>query len=373
MWALGVIATFALMFLALNYGNAIRWQIRAQNAADSAAAGVVGIQAERWNVMTAALYSSGVEEYRIRRLLDSLLLTINQTGGCQGSLDPHNALYSAVTPGTCNRLYNDLRLAYLRAVNRYSRDITDLNNVAALSTFTGFKSDAASLLQTYQTCAVAPHQGPSPAPTPSHAATPAPAASANPTCGDSSFKYTFAPYGARQTTGVAGMEQQTGLNSVVADAQQWKIDYGAADALENPETLAPVAVDIVTCALVPAIIPNFGPIHFQPYYALGRAAAANVMIEQDWLQPGAVLDPQRGPKTLFQPDEPNTPAVAPTPAYNWYDVSFGGEQTTAYVLYGVFAALIVNDQFDARVGWWGAVPIRPFGAPVVLTGSQGAC
>jgi hypothetical protein len=370
MWALGIIATFALMFLALNYGNAIRWQIRAQNAADSAASGVVGIQAERFNVMTASLYTAGVEEYRIRRLLDSLMLTIDQSGGCTGSLYPtQGTLFYGVGNGTCNRVYNDLRIAYLRAVNRYSQDLADLNNVTSLSTFTGFKSDATSLLQTYQACAAAAAAAPTPAPS----ATPRPVASTSPTCGDTSFKYTFAPYGPQQTTGVAGMQQETGLNNVVADAQEWQIDYGAHDAYPNNELFAPAQADIVTCAIVPPIIPNFGPIHFAPYYAVGRAAAANVMVEEDWLQPGAVLDNQRGALSYFQNDEPNTPALSPVPAYNWYDTNFGGEQTTAYVNYGVFAAIILNDQFDARVGWWGAIPIRPFGGTVVLTGPSGAC
>jgi type II secretory pathway pseudopilin PulG len=372
MWALGIIATFALMFLALNYGNAIRWQIRAQNAADSAANGVVAIQAERFNVMTATLYASGVEEYRIRRLLDSLLLTIDQSGGCTGSLYPANAAFWSVANGTCNRVYSDLRIAYIRAVNRYSKDLADLNNVTTLNTFTNFKSDAASLLQTYQTCAAAAAAAPTPLPS----ATPRPTASTSPTCGDTSFKYSFAPYGPQQTTGVAGMQQETGLNSVIADAQEWAIDYAANDANENAELFAPVQADIVTCAIVPPILANFGPIHFAPYYAVGRAAAANVMVEEDWLQPGAVLDTQRGLASFFQNDEPNTPALVPSPApgtYNGYDTNFGGEQTTAYVNYGVFGATILNDQFDARVGWWGPIPIRPFGGTVVLTGSPGAC
>ncbi len=368
MWAFGIIAAFSLMVLGLNYGNAVRMQIRAQNAADSAAAGIVGIQAERFNVMTASLYAAGVEEYRIRRLLDSLLLTIDQSGGCVGSLDPSNVLYGSVAYGSCGRVYSDLRIAYMRAVNRYSQDLADLNNETALGTFPNFQSDATSLLQTFQTCAAAAKALPSPSPS----ATPAAAATQSPICGDIAFKYTFAPKGATQPNGVAGIAEQTGLNNVVADAQQWRIDYGAGDAQENASVLAPVQVDIVTCALVPAVIPNFGPVRFAPYYAVGRAAAANVMVEQDWLQPGAVVDPIHGAGAAFQPDEPTT-LSSPSALYNWYDVNFGGEQTTAYVNYGVFGATILSDQFDARVGWWGAVPIRPFGGTVVLSGTTGAC
>ena len=371
MWALGIITTFALMFLALNYGNAIRWQIRAQNAADAAANAVVSIQSQRWNVMTATLYAASVEEYRSRRLLDSLLLTIDQSGGCKGSLYPSlvtgfpDPLYTSVSFGSCNRVYTDLRVAYLRSVNRYGNDISDLNSVAALSTYTGFTSDAASLLRTLQACSTVAAASPAPSATP--AATPAPGASASPTCGDTSFKYSFAP---------SGIVQQTNLNNVTQDAQQWQIAYSASasPAVINAELFAPIKVDIVTCAIVPAILPNFGPMHFKPYYAVGRAAAANVMVEQDWLQPGSIADPQRSGTALFQPTEDITaPLPTPAPAYNWYDVNFGGEQNTAYVNSGAFGFQFLNDDFEAQVGWWGGIPIRPFGGNVALTGSQGAC
>ena len=372
MWALGIITTFALMFLALNYGNAIRWQIRAQNAADSAANAVISIQAQRWNVMTATLYAASVEEYRTRRLLDSLLLTIDLSGGCRGTLYPNidnvpnpNPLYSSLTFGSCNSVYRDIRVAYLRSVNRYGNDVNDLNSVAALSTYTGFTNDATSLLTTLQACSTSVSS--SPAPTASPVATPAPTATVGPTCGDTSFKYTFAP---------GGIAQQTNLNNVTQDAQQWQIAYAAAAAPAsiNAELFAPVKVDIVTCAIVPAILPNLGPMHFKPYYAIGRAAAANVMVEQDWLQPGTIVDTQRSTTALFQPTEPITaPFPSPTPVYNWYDVNYGGEQNTAYVNSGAFGFQFLNDDFEAQVGWWGGIPIRPFGGNVALTGSQGAC
>ena len=72
----------ALMFGALNYGNTLRWNIRAQSAADSAAQGLLTIQTQRWNAMNEALYAANVEEFRLRSILNSLLLSMNDSGPC---------------------------------------------------------------------------------------------------------------------------------------------------------------------------------------------------------------------------------------------------------------------------------------------------
>jgi hypothetical protein len=82
LWIVAILTTFAFTFLSLNYGNQIRMQIRAQNAADAAAQALLAIQTERWNMMTAMLYASSVEEYRIRHILDGILLAENGAGGC---------------------------------------------------------------------------------------------------------------------------------------------------------------------------------------------------------------------------------------------------------------------------------------------------
>lgn len=379
MWIVGVIATFSLMLMALNYGNAIRWQIRAQNAADSAAAAVVSIQAERWNMLMEMVYATGVEEYRTRRLLDGLLLATNGSGGCAASFDPTKATFSSVTEGTCNRTYIDLHDQFMRSVNRYSTDVRYVNDIANLATFPKFQQDATALMNTLQSpsCNTA-----TPSPSATGGASPAPTATPGPvtnmpTCGDVAFKYAFSPVN-YPVNGYAGMELRTGLNNVAADAQIVQFQYGSQSAAENANLFAPVRVDLTTCKLVPPIIPSFGPFHFASYYAIGRAAATDVMTEQDWLQPGSVIDHLRpGGDALFQPDEDNnTQANALGPLggngypsanaslYDWYDVNFGGETATAYVNAGVFSIPVYTDQFDARTGWWGAVPIKPFGKTV---------
>ena len=345
MWIAGVLTTFTLMFLALNYGNAIRWQIRAQNAADSAAQGIASIQAQRWNIMTATLYGANVEEYRLRRTLDAMLLNIDQSGGCTQAYNQYN--YDDLTLGSCNRNYIDLRDAYLRAVKRYGADVELLNNVSTLNTYTNWQGDAASLLARYAQTGVCNASD----------ATQAPGGSkiANPTGGDCGFKYTLNAF-----------DRRLGLLAVEQDAQGFllpglgRTGTIAAD-LENKELFAPVEVDVVTCATVPPIIPNFGPIHFASYKAIGRAAATNVMVEEDWMQPGAVVDPQRSGSQYFQPKETYTTPSAGSATYDWYNIDYGGNTGTAYANYGVFYEPLNHQELDVRMGWWGAVPIRPFG------------
>src|SRR5512146_2329914 len=48
-WAIGTMASLALLFFLANYVNAVSWQMRAQNAADSAASAMLSIQANVFN------------------------------------------------------------------------------------------------------------------------------------------------------------------------------------------------------------------------------------------------------------------------------------------------------------------------------------
>ena len=43
-WVIGVLITLSLAFFLANYVNMVAWQIRAQNAADSAASGALSVQ-----------------------------------------------------------------------------------------------------------------------------------------------------------------------------------------------------------------------------------------------------------------------------------------------------------------------------------------
>lgn len=375
MWAMGTITTLVLTFLALNYANAVRYQIRAQNAADSAAQAVVAIQAERWNLMSEMLYASNIEEYRMRRVLDAMLLTVNYSGGCSSRTgyigdDPYQYELAFNYPreptksnpyltwpffahfndeGTCNRAYTDLHNQFTRSFNRYTADIKFLNDVTALSTYGNWRKDADSLLVSLATNC----NGPSENAKTLHAAG-----------GDCAFKYTMP--GAGYRTGLLAVDEDA--QKILVPGQTSRSGVYPNDS-ENKDLFAPVKVDIVTCRIVPPIIPSFGPFVLKPTYAIGRAAATNVQIEQDWFDPGSLDDPLRGPSQVFQGAEHYAQSSGDdtnsgNKAYDWYDVDYGGNPTTAYPGFGVFAAPVTTDELSARFGWWNAIPLTPFAGPV---------
>ena len=71
-WALGIAAALVLAFAALQYGEVLRWQVRAQNAADAAATAALSVQTQTWNQQLALVYAAAVEEWRIRNLLTGM-------------------------------------------------------------------------------------------------------------------------------------------------------------------------------------------------------------------------------------------------------------------------------------------------------------
>ena len=107
-WVIGVLIALSAMFFLSNYVNAVVWQIRAQNAADSAASTSLSITANLWNEETTILYSAALDEYRIRYLNQALLNTIEGVG-CNAA--------------TCSSDYATLRSELSNAVGGYDADI----------------------------------------------------------------------------------------------------------------------------------------------------------------------------------------------------------------------------------------------------------
>jgi|GEM_PF-1043736 len=366
-WIGGILTSFMLMFFGLNYANAIRWQIRAQNAADAAAQGVLAIQTERWNLMLQTLYATNVEEYRARQLLNGLLLSINDSGGCHvntANLAAHNETFNN---GDCSETYTTLNVAFQKSVARYTTDVQLLNDITVPATNTHWASDASALLTHMQdssrcnTDRVTLAQY-----------------NIDPSGGDCAFKYT-----------IAGIQYRTGLEAVQMDAYVNLVpglgrtadpnnpyEPGGNDT-ENTDLFDPAQIDIVTCAKVQPLVAGIGPFKAQPYYAVGRAAAQAVQVEQDWFEPGSLDDPVRqsgANQVAFQPHEIYNgvgadPVASPVPTpNNFYDVDYGGNYAVASSYNGVpyFAESFNDNEMSARLGWWNAIPMKPFATNVTL-------
>ncbi len=351
LWITAILTTFALMFMIVNYGNTLRWQMRAQNAADAAAQGLVAIQTQRFNEMTALLYASNIEEFRLRSLLDGMLNSLNGAGGCSGAPTPKATGQATFTTGTgtCDQVFSNLMPAYEESTVRYSNDITQLNNVTALATAGNWELDmqslithldSATLCNTSTTTTVINDRG------------------------DCQFQYTLNGYATR-----------SGLNAVTADAYtfflptQGMVPPNNAET-ENPNLFRPGMVDVVVCAKVPPLIPLFGALNAKTHYVIGRAGATAVQSGGEWIQPGDIFDPVRGTgaNILFQPPETYTSADATPPMYDWYGVLYGG---TNWGISGftdpniptrtdyAYSSNATVNELDVMTAWWTSIPYDP--------------
>jgi hypothetical protein len=392
LWIAGSIAALALAFLTLNYANSVRFQIRAQNAADSAASAVVAIQSDQWNEMTALLYADDVEEFRFRRLLDGMLLAIHRSGGCNpggyktptpnssgvpttvASAQPQS--WYSTAEGTCNRTYIDLRDNLIRSNNRYQTNENLLNDIATQATFSNFQTNASAMLSSLQANCNSD----------SSTLTNAIGGDCGNGNGSNSIKYSFAP--ASTSTGYGGMSgnaiaYRTGLGPVELDAANYFIPgLGGVSQkhgldTENMSIAAPVAVDVVACEKITPLIPSFGPFQQNTYYAIGRAAATDAMVNQEWLEPevstlAATQSVPLQPAENFTSPNPDTAQTqsygnSKETGYDWYSVDYSGNNYTASgpgVTPPTFTATLQYNELSAYFGWWAPVPILPFGGAV---------
>jgi hypothetical protein len=115
--------TMSLVFFVYNYANTIRYQIRAQNAADSAATAAVAGDAARLNSVQTLLMALNVQEFKVRTIVAAVPQLL--TGGdanCSGA----GLLNVACT--------NDL----LAAVGNAQTEVSNLASVATeLNQFQG--------------------------------------------------------------------------------------------------------------------------------------------------------------------------------------------------------------------------------------------
>jgi hypothetical protein len=319
-WTFAVLTALTLMFFSLNYANMIRWQVRAQNAADSVATAALSVQATQWNKMMTILYSADIEEWRIRHLIEGMYVAQNFSGGCA----PGTGV------GSCLRIYNALQKQYYKAVNRYTTDVQMMQTVASPGAASQ-AADAMAIIQKGKASCL----------------------SATPVV-DCSFTYHLINYSPRATTMQAGK-----------DAFYMKI--GPYTSPQNTVPVAdwePAQIEIAACATVQPIV-KFAFLGIAPRAStiIGRAAATNALEVAEWLAPGITTNPVTG--TFFQTEEnydtlDDTFAAAQTPR-DWYETDFPNINFTAYPNQSLpgYSGRAGAD-FEIRPTWWATIPLAPY-------------
>ena len=107
LWVLGVTAMLALLFFTANYANMVRWHMRAQNAADSAASAGIATDATAVNQVNVLVYAATIDEIRMRYLLQAMVNTVYDPGACSGT-------------SACDAVLAKLSSAYSTASSNYS-------------------------------------------------------------------------------------------------------------------------------------------------------------------------------------------------------------------------------------------------------------
>ena len=117
-WTLAIAATLTLLFFMTNYASSVRWQIRAQNAADSAAAAGIATDANMYNETTTLQLAAAIQETRMRYTLQAIVNTVNHPAGCGSA---------------CDADYTKLVAAYATAASRYATVTASLDKSLPLT------------------------------------------------------------------------------------------------------------------------------------------------------------------------------------------------------------------------------------------------
>jgi hypothetical protein len=325
-WAFGILTVLTLVAFSLSYGSMIQWQIRAQNAADSAARGVLSIQATQWNEMESTLQAAAVEEYRIRSITQGLLMAIHGDGGCDASVSTGSA--------SCEVIYENLRAQYLNSVSRYTSDVTLLHRIMR-PTFDDQVSAVKTSLALYQqNCGQ--NNG-----------------------GDCGFNYTLV---------VARPRVDQFLEDVYADCCSFVVGGGLPANPALSRNFTPMEIEVVACANVQSPFPAFLSFKAPTYTAIGRAAATTIMATQEFIYPGTIINPRTNQpfQAVEYPDSATNQAIFGAPNNDfWYRVDYGGNPATSDGKAG-FIYVPGSDGLLTADGWWSSIAINPFAGKLNL-------
>jgi hypothetical protein len=332
-WALAVLTSLSLIFFSLNYANTLHWQIRAQNAADAAATANLAFQSLEFNKTTALLYAADVEEWRMRHLIHAMLddaqfhyIAPNTYGGNGGCSFPVTSGLGG-TAGTCYPIYTALRVQYLKAVARYTNDIQMLQGIASVTLAQRAYDVQWNVHLSGTNCGYAV---------------------------DCSFSYYMIDYSSR--TPAQGVGKDAGY-----------VQMGGMGQASTPNPIwYPARIEIATCKTVQPIVHfNLFGLSPQPFTVIGRAAATNVPVNEEWLAPGVDVSAALGApfQTLedYDPTDDNFPASTWSPR-PWYDTTYQAQPYNANpsqpsIPY-TFSSF--TDDFEVLASWWAAIPIAPY-------------
>ncbi len=348
-WAFGLLTSLMLTLMIFDYANALRWQIRAQNAADAVAQSLVSVQSQHYDKMLMQLHAAAVEEWRIRKTMTALLSVMQGTGGC--GTGAHQAGTS------CDLVYNSLRANYIADVARYSQDV---QNMAALTEYTSSEqqTDMEQIAKGYNQTNCS---------------------GSGATQADCALTYTVASPAPRCSA-------QGALSGVTNDT--YGDEVGGSSTLPSgfncsSSDLSPLEVEVDTCAKIDPLVGSFFKLNGLSYYAIGRAAATSAMVEQEWINPGKLTNPNNQ-NLPFQQNEFPEDAGGTAPsccasgssgsnfcnngsgAYDWYAVHFQcGNSWMAHTTGGPghpggYTAAVAQDEFSLDTGFWSALPVPPY-------------
>jgi uncharacterized membrane protein YeiB len=122
LWTLAIAATLTVLFFVTNYANVVRWNVRAQNAADSAAAAGIATDANMYNQVSTLEYAATIEETRMRYLIQAITNTVNYPASCGSSCDAYYV--------TLVNAYNSSSNGYTQITN--AMKLADQANVGGL-------------------------------------------------------------------------------------------------------------------------------------------------------------------------------------------------------------------------------------------------
>ena len=137
-WVLATLMALALTFLIYNYAQMVRWQIRAQNAADSAAVALLASDAQSANSLNTLLYALSLNDFKLSMVESAITnLTTNQP--------------FCLTNSVCSQSYSALISDYSRYALEAPTIISDITSLGTISDTLGLGTKSQPARNTFAT------------------------------------------------------------------------------------------------------------------------------------------------------------------------------------------------------------------------------